>query len=207
MEEEELNDDLSIESEEASEINTWRLGDENQDEEYVDLSALTIENNRRVLMNYLFTEGFRPYLDEDEVQPLRFKMEHYRIDTHIEDDYLALKLCRFDWDWFSNSEEITGAIAHINSTRKLISAYNFGGFVEIKISHIFKTHESMLELMDLKLEWLVAAVRELYSQYNKLVEEKTSKAAESESDEESSFDAENENNLDHETVDHTDDIS
>ena len=137
------------------------------DEEVIDPSELTTPNNRRVLMDYLADQGFRPKVVDDG--EITVRISGWIVKITFDWNYMTLLLSVTDSDWFEYPDEFKDVMNHINSTKKLVSVYNEEDQVVASIGQFFESHTSMTYNLDVKLEWLGFALRSFDKELKKRI--------------------------------------
>lgn len=125
--------------------------------------------------NFLSSEGYRPYIDEDN--DVMFKAEGYTfyVDNNRSDDtYLRIVMPTIkSIDKDNTLEHISALYAcnEVNSGKKLIKAYmSESGKVSISAQTYLGTSTDVSEFLDTAISFMISAKDSWYSSYNEMME-------------------------------------
>ena len=159
------NDNTEALNEDGLGINYENLADD------VDPSAMTEDNNKAIVIEFLTNEGYRPSIDEDN--HIALKVEGTDAYLVVHSNYISCNISYSCWQFFANKTECLEAAGEVNIERRLVSV-GMGqyGWTTIQIDNFVDSHSELTANLVLKFEWLVSAKRFLNTKITEKIDAK-----------------------------------
>lgn len=125
--------------------------------------------------NYLTSEGYRPYIDEDNDVSFKAQGYNFYVDNNRSDDtYLRIvfpTIKSIDKDDTLQHISALYACNEVNAGKKLIKVYMLdNGKISISAQTYLGTSTDVSEFIDTAIDFMIAAKDSWYESYNEMME-------------------------------------